>query len=206
MIHPDTELRRVNDIIGLGVFATRSIPRGTIVWVLDDLDHRLTPDRVRRLRPQYGELLERFSYFNGAGERVLCWDLARWTNHSCEANALSSGWDFDIAIRDIGAGEEVTNDYGCLNLEQNFVCKCRSPSCRGTVRPEDFELLADAWDKGVREAFLCAARVEQPLWKWVRPRQAVMKALRDPERVPSIRRHRFPAAAELRSSARARRI
>jgi hypothetical protein len=37
MIHPDTELRYVNDIIGYGVFATRLIPRGTITWVQDEL-------------------------------------------------------------------------------------------------------------------------------------------------------------------------
>jgi hypothetical protein len=31
MIHPDTELRRVNDLIGYCVFAIRPIPRGTII-------------------------------------------------------------------------------------------------------------------------------------------------------------------------------
>ncbi|MHC5084588.1 MAG: SET domain-containing protein, partial [Planctomycetota bacterium] len=33
MIHPDTELRKVNETIGYGVFATRHIPKGTILYV-----------------------------------------------------------------------------------------------------------------------------------------------------------------------------
>jgi hypothetical protein len=37
MIHPWTELRFINDSIGYGVFATQFIPKGTIVWALDDL-------------------------------------------------------------------------------------------------------------------------------------------------------------------------
>jgi len=32
MIHPDTELRLSNPRIGLGVFATHFIPKGTLTW------------------------------------------------------------------------------------------------------------------------------------------------------------------------------
>ena len=35
MIHSDTELRPVNAVVGLGVFATRRLPRGTVTWVRD---------------------------------------------------------------------------------------------------------------------------------------------------------------------------
>lgn len=191
MIHPDTELRPVNDVIGLGVFATRSIPKGTIVWVLDELDQRLDPTRIRSLGPRYQALLERYAYLNAAGERVLCWDLGRWVNHSCEANALSSGWDFDLAVRDIAAGEELTNDYGSLNLERRFRCHCGSPGCRRLVRPEDFERLVDAWDAAVADAFSQLGQVPQALWSWVPRKRAVQAALRDPRRLPSIRSHRW---------------
>ncbi len=208
MIHPDTELRHVNGDIGLGVFATRRLPRGTIVWVLDQLDQRLPPERVRQLSPPYGALLERYGYLNAAGECVLCWDLARWINHSCEANVLSSGWEFDVAIRDIAAGEELTNEYGALNLRRSFRCHCRAPACRETVYPTDFERLADAWDGRVRQAFPELDRVPQPLWEWVQSKRSVSAALREPSLLPSIRRHRLlgeaPVARRQRVAGRSR--
>jgi hypothetical protein len=194
MMHPDTELRAAGEAIGLGVFATRPIPRGTIVWVLDELDQRFLPQRVRALPPGYEKLLERYGYLNARGERVLCWDLARWVNHACTANALSCGWEFDVAVRDIAAGEEITNDYGCLNLERSFRCECREPGCRGRIGPEDFERLADHWDAQVRDAFHFVKRVTQPLWRFVPQPRAVSAAARDPLRVPSIRLHHLGGA------------
>ena len=38
MIHPNTRLGFVNEEIGYGVFATALIPKGTIVYVKDDLE------------------------------------------------------------------------------------------------------------------------------------------------------------------------
>jgi hypothetical protein len=202
MIHPDSELRPINDAIGLGVVATQPIPRGTVVWAIDELDQRVSPERVKELGTRYAKLLDRFAYLGAGGERVLCWDLARWVNHSCAPNVLSCGWDFDIAVRDIAAGEEITNDYGALNLERSFTCRCGLPGCRRTIRPSDFERLADGWDATVRDAFDDVARVPQPLWKWVAPRRAISAALRDPSRVPSIHRHRWTGQAPLGSAAR----
>ena len=49
MVHPHTEIRFVNDIIGWGVFASRFIPKGTIIWALDPLDQRFTPEQVATL-------------------------------------------------------------------------------------------------------------------------------------------------------------
>jgi hypothetical protein len=198
MIHPDTELRHVSDTIGVGVFATRDIARGTIVWVLDELDQKLSPGRVLDLGARYEGLLDRYAYHGASGDLILCWDLARFVNHSCAANAMSTGWEFDIAVRDIAAGEEVTNDYGALNLERSFACRCGAPSCRRTVRPDDFERLADAWDAKVRDAYPELLQVVQPLWKWVPQKRRVSAAARDPRRVPSVRLHRVGTAAPAR--------
>lgn len=41
MIHPDTKLNFVSKSIGYGVFATKFISKGTITWVLDELDKKL---------------------------------------------------------------------------------------------------------------------------------------------------------------------
>jgi hypothetical protein len=199
MIHPDTRLGHASDAIGLGVFATKPIPRGTILWALDDLDQRLSPVRVRRLGPRYEALLDRYAFFNAEGEQVVCWDIARFVNHNCEANAISTGWHFDIAVRDIAAGEEICNDYGALNLEESFTCHCDSAVCRGTIHPEDFDRHADRWDVLVRAAFPQVTHVAQPLWDFVSPKRLVVAAARDPRRAPSIRRHRRVAVPQLAS-------
>jgi hypothetical protein len=204
MIHPDTELRTAGDQIGLGVFATRPIPRGTIVWALDELDQRFSPERVRTLPRSYERLLDRDAYLNARGDWVLCWDLARWVNHACDANVLSCGWEFDIAIRDIAAGEEMTNDYGCLNLDRSFNCHCQRPACRRRIDPGDFERLSDVWDAQVRDAFPLVTAFAQPLWRYVPRPRLVAAATRNLDRLPSIRCHRV-GAAELPRRPRARR-
>ena len=35
MLHPDTEVHFIDPKIGSGIFASRPIPRGTIIWVQD---------------------------------------------------------------------------------------------------------------------------------------------------------------------------
>jgi hypothetical protein len=105
MVHPHSELRLINDAIGQGVVATRSIPRGTITWVFDPLDQIFDAAKSTRLPALLKPLFDKYSYVNGKGEMVLCWDHARFINHSCEPSCLSTGFDFEIAVRDIAAGE-----------------------------------------------------------------------------------------------------
>ena len=202
MIHPDTELRRVDPEIGLGVFATRPLPRGTITWALDDLDLRISATRLQKLGERYRPLIDRYAYLNGHGERILCWDIGRFMNHSCDANSISTGWDFDLAVRDIEAGEQITNDYALLNLEYSFECACDSARCRGVVSSTgpDWEALTPGLDGQVRTACRDAGRIEQPLWPWVRAKVSARRAFRDPSLALSVSKHRFdatPAPASL---------
>src|SRR5262249_4470648 len=76
MIHPHTELRFISPEIGWGVFATKPIPKGTVTWVRDELDHIVSPARFRALGPLYRELLEKYTYRDKAGNYILCWDQA----------------------------------------------------------------------------------------------------------------------------------
>src|SRR4051812_13301376 len=126
MVHPDCELRYINDEIGYGVVATRPIPAGTITWVSDDLDQFLSGSDIEGLPPMLRPMVEKYSWVNRDGDYVLCWDHARFINHSCNATCLSAGFDFEIAIRDIAIGEELTDDYGTLNLASPFECRCGS--------------------------------------------------------------------------------
>jgi uncharacterized protein len=191
MIHPDTELRYVNDVIGYGVFATRHIPRGTITWVRDELDQAFTPDQVLRMSDLHKQVLDKYAYLDRHGDLILCWDNARFMNHSCEATCLSAGYDFEVAVRDVLPGEELTDDYGTLNLETSFLCACSLATCRGEIEPEDNIRNADRWDELLREAFPAIRRVPQPLWAAVseRDKSDVLVASADVARMRSCRFH-----------------
>lgn len=191
MVHPDTELRFVNSIIGWGVFATRPIPRGTIAWALDVLDQRFTPLQVAAMPAYAREQLEKYSYIDGRGDQVLCWDHARFFNHSCSANCLSVGYDFEVAVRDISAGEELTDDYGTLNPAESFPCFCGDQECRTHILPDDYARLGATWDRLAREAFFLIRTVPQPLWEVISERSAVEAALDEPNLLRPIQHH-FP--------------
>jgi hypothetical protein len=191
MVHPDCELRYINDDIGYGVVATRSIPRGTITWVGDALDQLFTQGQMERLTPMLRPLVEKYSWVNGRGQAVLCWDHARFINHSCEATCLSAGFDFEIAVRDILPGEELTDDYGTLNVSEPFKCSCQSARCRDVVLPGDFSTYADEWDRIVHAAFPLIAAVDQPLWPLVKEKTEVTRVIAGEMSVPSCRTHQL---------------
>ncbi len=133
MIHPHTELRFINPTVGFGVVATARIPRGTITWARDPLDIAMSEARARALGPLYRATLDRFTFTDGMRQRILCWDIARYVNHSCEPGCLAPGFDFEIAVRDIEAGEELCDDYGTLNPVEPFDCACDCVGCRRVV-------------------------------------------------------------------------
>lgn len=165
MIHPDTELRFVSHEIGLGVFAKAPIPRGTLTYVPDELEIRVTPQRFKALPELLQEHVERYSYIDAHGVRVMSWDLAKYTNHACDPNTLSTGWGFEIALRDIAPGEEITDDYGLFNVPAPIRVACPNcAECRGFVRADDPLRLGDIWDHRVQTALDFVRAVDQPLW------------------------------------------
>ena len=188
MLHPNTELRYLGPEIGSGVFATAPIPKGTITWVQDALDQVIDFEKNPEFK-NYPPVLERYSFRNRDGNYVLCWDYGRFVNHHCQANCLSPGLDFEIAIRDIAEGEEITNDYGSLNLEFVMDCSCGSPECRGRTAPEDFDRLAGGWDVLLEAAFPEIEHVDQPLWNYLADPEFVKSCLQGESEVPSIRSH-----------------
>ena len=163
MLHPDTQLGVVSAEIGYGVFATALIPKGTIVYIKDPLEIEIGDDDPRLRDPEMLRIIERYSYIEPGGTRVLSWDLAKYMNHSCDPNTISTGYGFEIALRDIREGEQITDEYGLLNIEKNMPCGCGANSCRGWVRQDDVERHGADWDAGVREALGVYRDVAQPL-------------------------------------------
>lgn len=168
MIHPATELRFINEYIGYGVFATEDIPLGTIVYVEDALEVKVPPFKYLRLKEPVRDLLDKYSYRNEKGERILSWDNAKYINHNCECNSMSTGWGFEIAIKDIKAGEEITDDYGLLNIEKDFVHKCNCYSCRGIVSYNDLTKYHHDWDSKVKKAVDKIPAVSQPIMNFMK--------------------------------------
>ena len=165
MIHPDTELRFINEQIGYGVVALKPIPRGTITWALDKLDRIYSPEEVRGMDDLYQKVLDKYTYRNAQGNHILCWDNARFVNHSSHANCLTTAYEFEIAIRDIAAGEELTDDYGYLNLEEPFHVMPEPGSNRNIIYPDDLLRYYPEWDEKLLKAFPDILEIDQPLFQ-----------------------------------------
>ena len=110
MIHPDREVKYINEALGSGVFATKALPKGTILYVIDSLEVELTSKQFNSLKKNMRDIVDTYSYINEKGHRILSWDNAKYVNHKCECNSMSTGYGFEIAIKDIDYGEEITNE------------------------------------------------------------------------------------------------
>lgn len=163
MMHPHTRLGFVNEEIGYGVFATQFIPKGTIVWVLDDLDYKLDEAYVKSLDPLRQKQVRKYTFRDSEGKYILCWDIGRFINHSFNANCIATAYDFEIAVRDIHPGEELRDDYGCLNLDETFDFPPEEGVLRTKVTPDDLLNYHQEWDRLVLEAMPYFNKVEQPL-------------------------------------------
>jgi len=162
MIHPHTELKFISAEIGHGVFATQLIPAGTITWVKDSLDRELSKTDFENLAPVCRPVVETYTYRNNKGNYVLCWDIARYTNHSFRPNSMATAYGFEIAISDIKPGEQLTNDYGFLNIVEPFR-PTDEGTRRKTVYPNDLLRYHKQWDNSLKKAFVKIPLIEQPL-------------------------------------------
>ncbi|MFO7720595.1 MAG: SET domain-containing protein [Gillisia sp.] len=162
MIHPDTEIQFISDEIGYGVVATKFIPKGTITWVQDELDQIFTHEEVCNMKPLSQQMIDKYTFRNNRGNYVMCWDLSKYVNHSFKSNCLSTAYDFEIAVRDIHPGEELTDDYGYLNVTEAFHAKDEGTQ-RTKVFPDDLLNFHKVWDLKLEEAFENLKSVKQPL-------------------------------------------
>ncbi len=162
MIFPKTELRFINKNIGYGVVATEFIPKGTITWALDALDKEFTPKEVSQMDSKYQKILDFYTYRNNKGNFVFCWDFGRYVNHSFNSNCISTAFDFEVAIRDIHPGEQLTDDYGYLNITEPFEAEDEGTE-RKIVYPDDLLRYHKVWDEKVKAVFPLITQLNQPL-------------------------------------------
>jgi hypothetical protein len=167
VIHPSTELRYIDEVVGLGVFATARLPKGTITYVWDPLEIEILPEDPRLQDPTLASIIERYSYIDPRGVRIVSWDHAKYVNHCCQANTMSTAYGFEIAVRDIEAGEHITDEYGMFNLPEAMVLRCSKHSCRKKVQAGDLARYHERWDAQIKSALAMVEQVEQPLWPLV---------------------------------------
>jgi hypothetical protein len=162
MIHPKTELKFINNEVGYGVVATEFIPAGSITWVLDKLDREFSLSEFQAMDPIYQNILDTYTFRNNNGNFVMCWDNGRYVNHSFNSNCLTTAYDFELAIRDIQAGEQLTDDYGYLNIPQPFR-GINEGTRRKVVYPDDLLKYYKVWDKKLLKVFSKIPKLHQPL-------------------------------------------
>lgn len=132
MVHPFTKKQK-SSIQGWGLFATKLIKKGGVVWRLNKNEVLLlTGEEVKKLPTNK----QKFAY--PYKEKYLI-DLnnIRYLNHSCDPNAHPIGYKKLIASRDIQGGEEITYDYHSEDNNPNkisaFKCNCGSKNCKKEI-------------------------------------------------------------------------
>jgi len=116
MLLVPTELRP-SPLHGIGLFASAPIARGTAVWrFAPGFDQEFDDAEIDRMEPHIRGFFDTYGYLDRTTKRlILCFDNARFTNHSESPNLrpdyTQDPFGIDVALRDISAGEELTLDY-----------------------------------------------------------------------------------------------
>jgi SET domain-containing protein len=144
-IHPDLIEVRRSKVHGLGVFATRRIPKGTrlIEYVGERVSHA---EADRRYEDKAEDDSHTFLFIVDAKTVIDAGangNDARYFNHSCDPNCesvIESKRVYIEALRAIAAGAELTYDYQIQredddpdNIDEVFACRCGFAACRGTM-------------------------------------------------------------------------
>lgn len=169
MIHPKTRLQFISDTIGYGVFAAEDIPEGSLVYVKDSLEIVISPGDYLTHGEEMREVVDKYSYIDERGNRIVSWDFAKYVNHSCDCNTISTGYGFEMAIRPIMAGEQITDEYGIFNLDAEMKCYCGADNCRQRISPGDFDRYYPEWDAKILASIDKLFKVEQPLLPFLTP-------------------------------------
>jgi uncharacterized protein len=139
-LSPKTAVRE-SKIHGRGLFATKDIAKGEVVAVKgghivdrETLRSEITP-RFGPVEIQIGDDL--FIAPVTDEERELS---MLYSNHSCDANVGMRGEITFVAMRNIGAGEELTHDW-CVTDDDDYsvTCKCGSAKCRKKLTGKDWQ-------------------------------------------------------------------
>lgn len=163
MIIPSVKIVWISEFKGYGLVANQRIPKGTITFVQDGLDIVIPSSQLESVDPLLREQVEKYSFEDFSGNRIISWDLGKYMNHDDNANTLSSGYGFEVAIRDIEVGEEVTDDYRIFSTHHDTRFDVNHvPGALQVHQPWPDELIAQ-WDQKLMGSLSVIDIVDQPL-------------------------------------------
>lgn len=136
---------RPSPIAGSGLFTRTVIQQGEVVarlggTVVDNGEVR------RRLRERSANAslpyVDTISLDESTNLVLPEGEAIRFGNHSCDPNLWWADALTLVARRDIGLGEELTNDYATSTGLSDFrmPCACGTENCRGVITGEDWRL------------------------------------------------------------------
>ncbi len=120
------EVKQCEDQVkGLGVFAKKDIPKGTMIWqptLVKKLSQEEVYARLESMSREQAQIFLQHGFVMPSEDDKLCInpdDDGRLTNHSSNPNQhVPEGGKEAFAVRDIKAGEELTIDYSGLASPQ----------------------------------------------------------------------------------------
>lgn len=130
---------RGNSISGFGIYASRHLTEGEIIFKGEGKAQRLVT--FREVEENWNEaekgFFRRYAY-PASKELYFLWDddPSGWApqNHSCDANTGFNGLNV-VALKNISIGEELTLDYATIldDKMESFECHCGTINCRGNI-------------------------------------------------------------------------
>ncbi len=138
MLHSAIEVQRKGMIHENGLFATRLIRKGELIWQLNEPTYSWK--EIEEWDEERRKDFDWYGFQCGVDRYSSPEGISREMNHSCDPNTLSVDSDSLVARRDIYADEEVTYDYSTCDIDLIFEmeCHCGSPLCRGKISNQDY--------------------------------------------------------------------
>jgi len=151
-MHKSIEVR-YSQIEGRGLYATKFLPRGTVVWQslseeaemwteINESQVKDMDDEKKRLVTYYYEMASNMKLRGPICMEYVERDASNFYNHSCDPNTWFINDDKLAALRDIQPGEEITYDYATCKpqITKAFDCRCSTKKCRKRVTQQDYKL------------------------------------------------------------------
>ena len=123
------------------IHGTGGTPIRNGTHIIEYLGERISKSESLRRCEQNNEFIFALSDEQDLDGNVA-WNPARFINHSCAPNCEAEKDDdhiWIIATRDIGAGEEITFNYGYDLVDyKDHPCQCGSPQCVGYMVAQEY--------------------------------------------------------------------
>jgi len=139
-ITPKARKGVASPIEGRGLVAVAPIAAGEVVaikggHIVTTSELASLPERLQNSEIQIADGFHLTAVTDAEYEPVML-----FINHSCEPNVGFAGNTVLVAMRDVGAGAELTTDYALFDdYDGSMECRCGSPACRGTIGGRDWQ-------------------------------------------------------------------